>query len=304
MFGYNIQPISDSQELLFSGCRELDIKKVKQAIEDGVDVNKKSPIKLSDEYIYNFNVWYSPLCLVAKSFDSTLTNEENDVKAKEIASVLLENKANVDLLDKGDMGNSALHWSIVKKKKQLSLLLISHAIENNKQIINLVNNPDEISFGKNTPLILALKIAAASLLKNNEYDLDVVKTLLSTSIIDVNQSDSNKQSALHWACMLRAPKYIFELLHTRHCIPSLNEFDKLPEELYEAQLNYGMMNENPTSFSDIDYHLPDWYSLDTKEERAKRKEHRVEFAQKRNQLYDEDCLEILNTMLSLAPRLS
>lgn len=284
----------DNQELLFSGCRELDIEKVKKAIAAGADVNKKSPTRLADEYIYSFNAWFSPLSLVAKAHLPNLTDKDIDARAKEITSILLQYGANVDLLDKGDMGNSALHWSIIKRKNQLSLLLISHAVANNKQVINLANNPEEPSFGKNTPLILGFKIAIASLLKNNEYDLDIVNALIYSGA-DVTQKDSNEQSALHWACMLRAPERVFELLSSHHCTQSLNAFGQLPCELYETHLSYDMLHENPTAFNDIDHHLPDWHLLNSKEDRAIRKNHRDKFIQKRNQIYDQNCLNILNT---------
>lgn len=258
---------SFAQKLLFEGCRELNYDKVLRSIQLGANVNLKAPIQdhnkktpnqhSNDIFIFDRNgCYFSPLSLVAMRGN---TKNENlldlDKKSCEIANLLLENGADIDAFDTGDMGNTPLHWSLVTFKKNLSKLFILHAIRHDKNVINLPNRPARWDMGSNPPLILALKSCSQSLLEA-KYDTEIAELLISAGA-DVNASDHFQQSALHWAAILRCRQNFIELLCEKQACIQTNIFGKAPLELYNTNLDEELIKftGKKSSFSELGFHL-------------------------------------------------
>ncbi|MBA2653553.1 MAG: ankyrin repeat domain-containing protein [Gammaproteobacteria bacterium] len=287
----NADKISPTAQLI-AGCRELNYDKVAEAIKRGADVNAKSPCTIDGSYIYNNqHTWYTPLSLVAKQSHGITDAHEIFIKICAIAELLLNNEANLDALDKGDMGNSPLHWAIVTLNKKLCKLFISHAINKKSDLLNQPNQPEEEYFGINTPLILALKVSCRSLLLDGFYDLEVAELLIKNGA-DINAINYYKQSALHWASILRLPEKFFDLLITNGAEHRPDKFNNDPIKLYKTQITYKMIDYSsaPTSFRDIDYHLPCWY--DSNDIRLP---YRQSFINQRNDISQPHILQLLES---------
>jgi len=156
------------------------------------------------------------------------------------------------------MGNTPLHWSIVTFKKNLTILFIQHALTYQKNVINRANKPAKVDYGSNSPLIMALK-AASQYFSYNKFDIEVAELLVAAGA-DVNSIDNFKQSAFHWAAILRCPMKFFNLLLDNQAQFKPNIYGKTPKDLYETEIDKQMLriNRAPTSFTELGFHITDW----------------------------------------------
>lgn len=248
------------QELLYTGCRELDYQKVYEAIHGGADLSLMAAIQPDDVAIYDrSNVKFSPLSLVAMHGATNRkypASRALDSKAAGIAALLLKHGARLDVCDSGDMGNTPLHWAIVSYKHEVCRLFIQHAIETQNNVINLANQPHG-NYGGNPPLILALKVSSRGQ-RHSTYDLEIAELLVAAGA-DVHALDYQRQSALHWAAMLRLPASFFELLMERGARAFANEYGKTPAQLYQMKLSFELIQiSSHNSFRDLGFHMIDW----------------------------------------------
>jgi len=118
--------------------------------------------------------------------------------------------------------------------------------------------PAKAYYGSNPPLILALKVFSQYLVHNSQ-GLEIAGLLIAAGA-DVNLTDHNQQSALHWAAILRVSTDFFNLLLEKQASYHANKFGKTPKILYETELNSEKIDicNHATSFTELGFHIIDW----------------------------------------------
>lgn len=258
--------LTPADQQLFAACRKLDPDLVSAALLAGADANAYADGTSEDQPIFEHeNLQFTPLSLVAKTnyHKSRIVGTEAsdiDVKAVAVTKLLLAAGADVDKLDISDFGNSCLHWAIVTYKSRLCALLIEHAKQHKKKLINLANNPRKPHYGTNPPIILALKCASRYLWHVNKLDLTVPEMLLANGA-NVNAADHFKQSVLHWAAIIHAPKTFFDKLFAAKASYRVNIYGDSPSRLYERKIQLELVDINAkekNSFTELGFFIQDF----------------------------------------------
>jgi len=219
-----------AQELLYAACSELNYDKAFSAIKQGANVNEQARHRPTDAALPDdrLDAYHSPLSLVAMK-----STEARDDRQLRLTALLLSHGADTDLLDRDGKTFSPLHWAIYNHNARLCYVLINHALENQKALVNLSNTAEDGFIGGDSPLLLAIK--TCSYYNAYLHDCTVIATQLIEAGADVNATDSNLQSPLHWAAFLRLPASFLDLLLENGACYSQDKFHKTPAMLYEAR---------------------------------------------------------------------